>query len=151
MRDPVASSLTIRRATSADLPAVERLLQANGLILDDVAEGIDGFLVAEDRDAIVGTIGLEAYPPFGLLRSAAVEPMRHGSGLGGQLVDRLIADARGRGLRAIYLFTPSAAGFFARHGFAQMERDALPTEVKVSGQFTHSCGASAVTMARELA
>lgn len=151
MRDPVTSSLTIRRATAADLPAVERLLVANGLILDDVARGIDEFLVAQDRDAVVGTIGLERYPPFGLLRSAAVEPMRQGTGLGGQLVERLIAQARSHGLRAVYLFTPSAAGFFVRHGFARMERDALPAEVKGSGQFTHSCGASAVTMVRELA
>ena len=144
------TSLTIRRATPADLPAVERLLTANGLILDDVAEGIGGFLVAEEGSAIIATIGLEAYPPFGLLRSAAVEPARQGSGLGARLMDRLVVEARQRQLRALYLFTPSAAGFFERHGFVGMERDALPVEVKASGQFTHSCGASAVTMVRRL-
>lgn len=149
MRDSTIS-LTIRRATPGDLPAVERLLTANGLILDDVAEGIGGFLVAEEGGVIIATIGLEVYPPFGLLRSAAVEPVRHGRGLGARLVDRLIVEARRRELRALYLFTPSAAGFFERRGFIRMERGALPDEVRASGQFTHSCGASAVTMVRRL-
>lgn len=150
MPDPMTTSLTIRRATLGDLPAVERLLTANGLILDDVATGITGYLVAEERGVVLGVIGLETYASVGLLRSAAVEPSRQGSGLGGRLVQGLIDDARRRGHRALYLFTPSAERFFRRHGFTPMDRNALPAEVKGSGQFTHSCGASAVTMMRRL-
>lgn len=150
MTERANAGVMVRPATKADLPQVERLLSANELILDDVASGIEGFLVAEVQGSVVGTIGLEAYPPFGLLRSAAVDPARHGAGLGAELVGGLVVEARRRRLRAIYLFTPSASGFFERHGFTRMERDALPAEVKRSGQFTHSCGASAVTMMRKL-
>lgn len=150
MREIVTSPSTIRPATAKDLPAVERLLTANGLILDDVVAGIAGYLVAEEPSGLVGVIGLETYAPFGLLRSAAVAPARQGTGLGGRLVDRLVVEAQRRGLRALYLFTPSAAGFFRRHGFVRTEREALPAAVKESSQFTHSCGASAVTMVREL-
>ena len=143
-------SVTIRRATVADLPAVEGLLTGNGLILDDVAAGIADFFVAEAGDAVVGTIGLEIRAPYALLRSAAVDPSRHRGGIGARLVTRLVEEARARGLTALYLFTPSAAPFFERHGFVRTTREAVPQELRSTGQFTHACGATAVTMVREL-
>lgn len=143
--------LTLRRATAADLPEVEQLLTANGLILDDVAAGIGDFFVAEADGRLVGTIGLEVRAPYALLRSAAVDPTRHGGGLGGQLVTRLVEEARARKVAALYLFTPSAAAFFERHGFVRTTREAMPVPLRSTGQFTHSCGANAVTMVRELA
>ena len=142
--------LDVRRATPADLPAVERLLTATGLILDDVAAGIGDFFVAEDGDAVIGTIGLEVREPFALLRSAAVDPAHQGEGIGARLVTRVVEEARGRGLAALYLCTPSAAAFFGRHGFARTTRDAIPGPLRDTGQFTHACGATAVTMVREL-
>ena len=142
--------VAVRRATSGDLPAVERLLTVNGLILDDVAAGIGDFFVAEAAGAVIGTIGLEVRAPFALLRSAAVDPTHQGEGIGGRLVTRVVEEARGRGLAALYLFTPSAAAFFGRHGFARTTRDAIPEPLRSTGQFTHACGATAVTMVREL-
>lgn len=142
--------LTIRRATRGDLPRVEALLTANGLILDDVATGIEEFFVAEGDGMIVGTIGLEARRPYALLRSAAVDPGRHGGGIGAQLVEALVQEAEGRGIEALYLFTPSAAAFFERNGFSRTTRDAIPEELRTTGQFAHACGATAVTMVREL-
>ena len=144
------TAVAIRRAIVGDLPAVERLLTANGLILDDVAAEIGDFLVAEAGDAVVGTIGLEIRAPYALLRSAAVDPNRHRGGIGARLVARLVEEARARGLTALYLFTPSAAPFFERHGFVRTTREAIPQELRSTGQFTHACGATAVTMVREL-
>ncbi len=140
----------LRNARSTDLPAVERLLTANGLILDDVAAGIGDFIVAESPGELVGTIGLEVRLPYALLRSAAVDPARHRGGLGGELVARLVKAAESRGVRALYLFTPSAALFFEKHGFQRTTRDAIPHELRSTGQFAHACGATAVTMVRAL-
>lgn len=142
--------IELRQATAADLPAVERLLTVNGLILDDVAAGITDFLVAVSDGTIVGTIGLEVREPYALLRSAAVAPSRQRDGLGGRLVGRLVEEAKRRGVVALYLFTPSAAPFFERQGFARTTREAIPGPLRETGQFTHACGASAVTMVREL-
>jgi len=150
MKTDTRETQQIRPARPADLPAVERLLTANGLILDDVAAGIRDFFVAEEAGALIGTIGLEVRAPFALLRSAAVDPARHGSGIGAKLVARLVAEAESRKLDALYLFTPSAAPFFERHGFSRTTRDAIPAELRGTGQFTHACGATAVTMVRTL-
>ncbi len=142
--------VTLRSATPADLHEVERLLTANGLILDDVAAGILDFYVAEEGGVLLGTIGLEVRTPFALLRSAAVDPARQGAGIGARLVARLVEEAQARKITALYLFTPSAAPFFERHGFTRTTRDAIPEELRSTGQFAHACGASAVTMVREL-
>jgi amino-acid N-acetyltransferase len=142
--------LTLRPAIPTDLPEVERLLTANGLILDDVAAGIRDFFVAEEDGALLGTIGLEVRAPFALLRSAAVDPSRHGGGIGARLVARLVEEAQARKIAALYLFTPSAAPFFERHGFARTTRDAIPEALRRTGQFVHACGATAVTMVRVL-
>ena len=47
-------------------------------------------------------------------RSAAVDPGRHRGGIGARLVEALVREAKGRGIAALYLFTPSAAPFFER-------------------------------------
>jgi len=141
----------LRPAIPADLPEVERLLTANGLILDDVGAGIRDFFVAEEGGIPLGTIGLEVRSSFALLRSAAVDPSRHGAGIGARLVARLVEEAQARKIAALYLFTPSAASFFERHGFSRTTRDAIPEELRSTGQFAHACGATAVTMVRELA
>jgi amino-acid N-acetyltransferase len=150
MKPGTERGTTIRSARPADLPEVERLLTANGLILDDVAAAIRDFFVAEEQGALIGTIGLEVRAPFALLRSAAVDPARHGAGVGTRLVTRLVEEAQTRNLNALYLFTPSAAPFFERHGFVRTSREAVPAELRGTGQFTHACGATAVTMVREL-
>jgi amino-acid N-acetyltransferase len=142
--------LSIRRATRGDLPRVEALLVANGLILDDVAAGIEEFFVADGEGGVVGTIGLEVRAPYALLRSAAVDPGRHRGGIGARLVEALVREAKGRGIAALYLFTPSAAPFFERHGFTRTTRDAIPEELRSTGQFAHACGATAVAMVRVL-
>lgn len=143
-------AVTLRPAQAGDLPAVERLLVANGLILDDVAAGIADFLVAEERGEVVGTVGLEVRAPYALLRSAAVAPGRQGAGIGARLVTRLVEGATRRGVEALYLFTPSAAPFFERHGFVRTTRDAIPEPLRATGQYSHACGATAVTMVRVL-
>jgi amino-acid N-acetyltransferase len=143
-------SVTFRMAAPGDLPAIERLLVANDLILEGVRESIADFIVAEEGSELVGVVGLEVRAPYALLRSAAVAPTRHRAGIGARLVARVVELAEARDLVELYLFTPSAAPFFARHGFRTTSRDAIPAELRETGQFTHACGATAVTMVRRL-
>ncbi|MEO6067386.1 MAG: arsenic resistance N-acetyltransferase ArsN2 [Gemmatimonadota bacterium] len=150
MRQEIGNKLVLRSAVQADLPAIERLLTANDLILEGVREAVGDFVVAEEGGAIVGTIGLEVRGAFALLRSAAVDPARHRGGIGAQLVERVVERALDHQLRALYLFTPTAAPFFERHGFTGTTREAIPAELRETGQFSHACGATAVTMVRML-
>ena len=64
-------SLEIRPARSADLPAMEALLQASHLPVDGVGEELPHFLTAWQDGRLAGMVGLEVHDGFGLLRSAA--------------------------------------------------------------------------------
>lgn len=150
MRQEIGNKLVFRSAVQADLTAIERLLTANELILEGVREAIDDFVVAEAGGAIVGTVGMEIRGAFALLRSAAVDPARHRGGIGARLVQRVVEVARDRRLQALYLFTPSAAPFFEGHGFTRTRREAIPQQLRETGQFSHACGATAVTKVRML-
>ncbi len=113
-----AHSPEIRPAVAADWPAIRRLLDDSGLPLAGLdASAVAHFLVADLGAELAGCIGLECAPPLGLVRSLAVAPVARGRGLGARLVAAVESRARGQGLDALYLMTPSAAPFFARLGF----------------------------------
>ncbi|MFI5235397.1 MAG: arsenic resistance N-acetyltransferase ArsN2 [Gemmatimonadales bacterium] len=137
---------TLRGAHSNDLPAIERLLSMHRLPLVGVREGIAGFMVAEEDGALAGVIGLEVRGGYGLLRSAAVAPDHQGKGVGRALVARVLAEARVRKLKAVYLLTTTAEGYFPVFGFAVTDRAAAPKEMQTTAEFAGACDATAVAM-----
>ncbi len=140
----------IRAASPSDLLAVERLLKASGLPLDGVSEAISTFVVAEASGDIVGVAGLEICCDDALLRSVAVRPEWRSKGVGRALVTRAIANAEARGLHALYLLTTTAEDYFPSFGFAQVDRNDLPSDVRATKEFTTACPDTAVAMKRAL-
>ncbi len=162
-RTAAAHVPTLRAATAADLPAVERLLAASGLPTAGVAAVFAAapadFVVADDPDApgeLAAVAGLEVCRDGtryanALLRSVAVQPAWRRHGLGQALVRQVVCRAEERGLRALYLLTMTAEHYFPRFGFEQIERDTVPAEIAATLEFRSACPASAVAMARPLA
>lgn len=66
------------------------------------------FLIAVRQEQIIGCIGLETYPPVGLLRSLCVENAVRSHGLVHQLCESLPEDAERMGIRDFYLLTTTA-------------------------------------------
>jgi amino-acid N-acetyltransferase len=141
---------TLRAATAADLPAVERLLSTAELPVVGVAAVITTFVVAEHQRELAGVAGLELCRDNGLLRSVAVAPAWQNRGLARALVGRVIAEAEGRRLRSLYLLTTTAAHYFPRFGFTRTTREAVPTDVAATEEFRTLCAASAVVMVRPI-
>ena len=150
MSTMTAPGATLRPATSDDLSRVAALLAASKLPLDGVAQALPTFLLAEHEGAVVGVAGLEVCCDNALLRSVAVTPEWRSRGLGRQLVTRVIADAEARGIRALYLLTTTAEHYFPSFGFARVERDAVPADVRETAEFRSACPASATVMAKTL-
>ena len=127
-----SSNVTLRPASNADLPAVERLLVDNGLPTEGVAEALRGFVVAESDDRIVGVVGLELCCEHGLLRSTAVASDWAGRGLGRRLVERISAAAESRGIHAHYLLRTSAGRYFPSCSCVRPARDKRPQSVSTT-------------------
>ena len=140
----------IRPAGRGDLPAVLRLLEESGLPAAGVEEALQGFVVAEADGRLVGVAGLEVHGGDGVLRSVAVAPSLRGRGLGDRLTRRIVEAGRARGLRRLYLLTETAEGYFPKHGFRPLARDAASPEVRRSVEFREACPDTAVAMVLEL-
>jgi amino-acid N-acetyltransferase len=136
----------IAPASSTDLPAVARLLEAHHLPTDDLASHVDSLWVARSDGRIVGSVALELYADGALLRSAAVDPAFKGQGLGRRLTEVALAAAGDRRLPAVYLLTTTAEDYFPRFGFERIAREDVPAAVRESVEFTSACPASAVVM-----
>ena len=142
---------TLRQARHADWQTVCDLLLASGLPVDDLApDRLDGFLVAEDGDQVVGLIGLDVLGTTGLLRSLVVaEPARR-IGLGGKLVGALESAAQTAGITDLWLLTIDAEKFFERHGFDIVDREVAPAEIRDTDEFGNLYPQTAYLMTKSL-
>jgi amino-acid N-acetyltransferase len=126
--------------------AFRTLLKSSNLPADDLNFKKDLLVGYYEGDALVGTGGLEIYEPFALLRSLSVKLGIRGKSVGTTITEYLLAEAKKRKLKAIYLLTETAHGFFLKKGFEDVPRDQVPEEVKSSSEFSHVCPTSAVVM-----
>lgn len=132
-------------------PALAELLQSVGLPLEGAQAHLGAFLLAYEGDTLVASVGAEVYGDVALVRSLAVRPDRQGRGLGRRLMARALEAARRRGLRAVYLLTTGASGFFEGLGFERVPRAEAPAAMLGSTQFRGVCPDSATFMKLELA
>lgn len=107
-------------------------------------------LVAKGADRLVACGALEPYGRYALLRSVAVSDELRGHGLGARITEAILKRAAELGLDAVYLLTTTAPGFFARLGFEELPRSAVPEAIAGSLEFSSICPASAVAMVRSL-
>jgi N-acetylglutamate synthase-like GNAT family acetyltransferase len=112
-----------RRATATDVPRMTELIAAADLPPLFIEEYLDGFVTAERAGKVIACGGLEIYDDCGVIRSVVVDPDSRGLGLGLQLAETLMADARTAGVGHIYLLTMDAWNFWLRLGFADVTFD----------------------------
>lgn len=141
-----APSPVVRPASAEDWPAIERLLTDRGLPAAGARSHLHCFVVVAEGPVVVACAGIERYGAVGLLRSVAVAESLAGHGLGTKLVTALLEQARGLGLRAVYLLTTTAAEYFPRFGFEMIPREGLPSSLTASEELCGACPASAVAM-----
>jgi len=115
-------ALSVRLAGPDDHGTLKALAEAAGLYTSSLTLEGGTYWLALQRGVPVGAIGLEhgSRPATGgvsLLRSACVHPDRQGQGIGARLADVALQAARGRGDRAVYLFSSHAGEYWRRFGF----------------------------------
>jgi amino-acid N-acetyltransferase len=127
----------VRGATLGDVPALEALMApyvATGDLLPrsnyDLCRHIREYVVAEDRGGgIVGCGSLKVYSrALGEIAGLAVRADWQGTGVGRDLLRRLVADARGQGLVELLALTRKPT-FFQKLGFVAAEREHFPLKV----------------------
>ena len=131
-------TVTIRRARTSDVRAIRDLVAplAERRVLvskDTVAyfEGLQEFRVAEIDGQVVGCGALHVmWDDLAEIRTLAVSDDHLGHGVGGALLEALADDAVELGVERLFCLT-FEVDFFTRHGFSEIEGQAVDPEVYV--------------------
>jgi amino-acid N-acetyltransferase len=133
------------------LPGAVALLASAQLPSEDLtAAHCENYYFTGPADAPTGLVGLELLGEVALLRSLVVMPGRRGRGEGLALLSHAEKFARDNGVRALYLLTTTAEGFFARHGYRRASRDSAPAAIRATREFAGICPASSAFMYRAI-
>jgi amino-acid N-acetyltransferase len=143
-------NVAIGPAAAEDLPVILDLLRRSKLPVLGFERHLATAIVAREGERIVGCAAVEIHGAGGLVRSLAVELSSRGLGLGHQLTEAVLALARARAVRTVYLLTESAPEFFAKLGFTRVTRNDVEAAVRTSDEFTSACPADAVVMRMSL-
>jgi amino-acid N-acetyltransferase len=112
----------LRKATPADIPAVQQLIRTNldkllPRVDQELLELLDTLWVIDQQGEVVGCCCLEVYSPkIAELRSLAVRDDCRGSGYGAMLVEAAVSEAHRRNIRQVLVVT-SNREFFERMNF----------------------------------
>lgn len=142
----------MRLSSNPALPEVAALLSSCGLPSEDIEPGfLSNFVLAREGTTPVGVAGLEVKGLAGLVRSVGVAPSHRRHGLGANLLAAVEARAKELGVKQVYLLTNDAQGFFAKHGYAAIQRCSAPAEIQACSQFGSSCCEAATLMSKQIA
>jgi amino-acid N-acetyltransferase len=135
-------AVVVRRARVSDVRGIKsiidtfvgKVLLAKELVT--LYEDVQEFWVAEVDGELVGCGGLHVlWEDIAEIRSIAVLPTAARLGIGGLLVERLLAVARDLGLQRVFVLTFETK-FFARFGFVEI--DGTPVSAEVYEQMRRS-------------
>jgi amino-acid N-acetyltransferase len=138
-----AERLRIRPARTADVRAIRRLVdtyapdrrllsKATVTLYEDVPE----FVVGELDGEVVACGAVHVmWEDLAEVRTVAVDPSLRGQGVGGVLLDHLVARARDLGVKRVFCLTFETE-FFGRRGFVEI--DGTPVDHAVFEQLLQS-------------
>ena len=126
----------VRPAAIGDVPTIQHLLEiyaAKGNLLprtlNELYRHLRDFFVVEISGAVVACGALEIFTDeLGEVRSLVVDEAFERRGLGKQLVERVLDEARTIGLKRIMALT-YVPTFFHKLGFRTVEKETLPEKV----------------------
>jgi len=126
----------LRRARVSDVQAMHRLInhfaERDEMLprsLNELYENLRDFYVVEDGDELVGCCALHVtWADLAEVKGLAVREDHRGQGLGNQLVEACLEDARTMGLERVFLLT-YIPRYFERFGFREVEKAELPQKV----------------------
>lgn len=128
----------IRKALINDVKSIHRLINnfaKQDLMLprslNDLYESLRDFWVSELNKQIVGCCALAVtWQDLAEIRSLAVEKRFQQQGIGAQLIDAAIREAKEMGVGKIFALTYQP-GYFKRFGFKQIRHSHLPHKIWV--------------------
>ncbi len=129
----------IRKALIQDVKPIHRLLSYyadQGLLLprslSELYDHLRDHFVVEDKSSQHAIIGVSAlgicWEDLAEIRSLAIAKDEQGKGLGSQLVETCLEEARSLGLKRVFTLS-YVPDFFSKLGFKEVEKSILPHKI----------------------
>lgn len=126
----------IRKAVIKDVAGIQGIInqfarddQMLPRSLNELYEHIRDFWVAEERRKIIGCAALHvSWEDLAEIKAVAVARSRHGRGIGRELVESCIREARALGVRRLFVLTYQPS-YFQKFGFRRIKHASLPHKI----------------------
>lgn len=138
-------------ARTADMEAIRKLLQNNGLPISDITLENTHFFAAYLDGRLIGSIGLQVMDSVALLRSMVVEDRYRNLQVGKQLYEKVIELAIEKHIQQVFLITTTAQAYFGEKGFKVIAREQVPERIQQTTQFSKTCPDSGIVMHKLIA
>jgi len=130
------TTVKIEKARIADVPQMHKLINqfaGNGEMLarplSEIYENLRDFFVARQGRKVVGCAALHLmWSDLAEIKSVAVSADEQRLGLGNQLMEKCIEEAKALSIATIFCFTYKP-GFFSQVGFKEVDKMTLPHKV----------------------
>ena len=128
--------MQIIKPKSADVPEIKTIIDPfaqRGIMLPRSLHALytclRDFWIVRDADQISGCCALTvSWENFGEIRTLAVRESSQGLGLGRDLVERCLEEAKELGLNTVFTLT-CIPDFFAQFGFKPVDKSTLPNKI----------------------
>jgi amino-acid N-acetyltransferase len=126
----------LRTATVYDVARMQQIINSHAELgrmlfksLSELFEGLRDFAVCEENGQVVGCVALTIiWADLAEIRSLAVDDAHQGRGIGRQLVQWTMQEARRLHIRRLMALTYEQR-FFEKLGFAVVDKESLPLKV----------------------
>ena len=126
----------VRKAKESDLLKVQRLLAKAGVREEGIEDHLEHFLVVvDDRDEMIGTIGMEKYGAYALFRSFVIAANAWTVERSLHFLSIALQYAKEQKIEAIYLCAQGSNRLFQQLGFREINSDDVPPNIKESAHF----------------
>ena len=125
--------ISYKKPKLSDIDQMQRIVRKyveNGVILprsdDEIATNIRSYTVAVEGDRIIGYVALHIHSKtLAEIRSLIVKEEYRGEGIGKELVQRALEEAKRLEVKEVLSLTYSKE-FFARLGFEEIDKEKIP-------------------------
>jgi amino-acid N-acetyltransferase len=131
-----------------DVKSVCDLLRSSNLPYTDFDLDKINVIIAIDNKDIIGSIGVELYPPNALLRSFVLRPEYRGKGIASNMFRYLMSYGREKGIRDIHLLTDTADSYFISNGFIIANKNDAPSQIRETSEFKDLCPSTSTYMVK---
>lgn len=133
---------TLRCADINDARFIKELLQTCELPTVCIEKQLSDFIVAEEKGNILGILGAIYDGNKALLRSFAVCEEKRKNGIGDALVQAMFAVMKAKEVIEVFLLTETAAVYFTKLGFLEINRDDIPQILLTESGLDQACPCS---------